>query len=237
MPVLRKSFSFSGYWLTPPPNTSQNTWAGKRKILEELGFGFVLLARGRAASTIQTNAQENGMVDAREAAKNAKQEGFAVGSVVFLDVEEGGRLPLQFHAYLRSWVDELARLGFRPGVYSSGMPVNDENGRKILASDDIRSHMGERNIVFWVLNDTCPPSRGCASVKLLWWSGAPVLRAQANWTATSRNVRRMGAHSSGQPTVDGRSKSHRTIPRFAARPLTTGAVVLKKDPVKRLFWT
>jgi len=164
IPVLRKSFSFSGYWLTPPPNTSQNTWAGKRKILEEQGFGFLLLARGRAASTIQTNAPENGIADAREAAKNARQEGFAVGSVVFLDVEEGGRLPPQFHAYLRSWVDELAHLGFRPGVYCSGMPVNDGNGRKILTSDDIRAHMGERDIVFWVLNDTCPPSRGCTSM-------------------------------------------------------------------------
>ena len=166
IPVLRKSFSFSGYWLMPPPNTSQNTWVGKKKILEERGFGFLLLARGRAASTIQTNAPENGIADAREAAKNARQEGFALGSVVFLDVEEGGRLPPQFHVYLRSWVDELARLGFRPGVYCSGMPVNDGNGRKILTSDDIRSHMGERNIVFWVLNDTCPPSRGCASVDL-----------------------------------------------------------------------
>lgn len=167
MPVLRKSFSFTGYWLTPPPNTSQNTWTGKRKILEELGFGFVLLARGRAASTIQTNAQARGIADAREAAQNAKHEGFAMGSVVFLDVEEGGRLPLQFHAYLRSWVVELARLGFRPGVYCSGMPVNDGNGRTILASDDIRAHLGERNVVFWVLNDTCPPSRGCTAVGLL----------------------------------------------------------------------
>lgn len=166
IPILRKSFSFAGYWLTPPPNTSQNTWVGRRRILEEQGFGFVLLARGRAASTVETHAQENGIADAREAAKNAKQEGFAEGSVVFLDVEEGGRLPPQFHDYLRSWVDELARLRFRPGVYCSGMPVNDGNDRKILASDDIRSHMGERNIVFWVLNDTCPPSRGCASVDL-----------------------------------------------------------------------
>lgn len=166
IPILRKSFSFAGYWLTPPPNTSQNTWVGKRRILEEQGFGFLLLARGRAASTVETNAQENGIADAQEAAKNAKQEGFAEASVVFLDVEEGGRLPSQFHDYLRAWVDELTRLRFRPGVYCSGMPVNDGNGGKILASDDIRSHMGERNIVFWVLNDTCPPSRGCASVDL-----------------------------------------------------------------------
>ena len=163
LPVLRKSFSFSGYWLTPPPNTLQNTWVGKRKTLKEHGFGFLLLVRGRSASTTQSDAKENGIADAREAARNAEQEGFVTGTVVFLDVEEGGRLPPQFHAYLRSWVDELARHGFRPGVYCSGMPVNDGNGRTIVTSDDIRSNMGKRDIVFWVLNDTCPPSPGCTS--------------------------------------------------------------------------
>src|SRR5216117_3135318 len=63
LPVLRKIFSFSGYWLTPPPNTSQNTWVGKRKALQEQGFGFLLLARGRPASTIQSDANEKGLAD------------------------------------------------------------------------------------------------------------------------------------------------------------------------------
>ena len=101
LPVLRKSFSFAGYWLTPPPRTLQNSCVGKRKILKEQGLGFLLLARGRSASTTQSDPTENGIADAREAVRNAPQEGFVTGSVVFLDIEEGGRLPPQFHAYLR----------------------------------------------------------------------------------------------------------------------------------------
>jgi hypothetical protein len=166
LPVLRESFSFSGYWLTPPPSETQNTWTGKRKVLHEQGFGFLLLARGRAPSTIQSDANEMGIADARQAARNARQQGFEVGSVVFLDVEEGGRLPPQFHSYLRSWADELVRQQFRPGVYCSGVPVNDGNGSKIVTADDIRSNKGKRDIVFWVFNDVCPPSRGCTSVGL-----------------------------------------------------------------------
>src|SRR5579862_7596532 len=86
LPVLRKSFSFSGYWLTPPPNTSRNTWVGKRRLLTAEGFGFLLLARSRSASVSQPGSTDNGGSDAREAARNAKQEGFATGSVIFLDV-------------------------------------------------------------------------------------------------------------------------------------------------------
>jgi len=163
LPVLRKTFSFSGYWLTPPPREPKNTWAGKKKALNAHGFGFLLLARGRGSSGIKSSAKEDGVADAREAAQNAIQEGFAAGSVVFLDIEEGGRLSPQFHSYISAWVDELVRQGFRPGVYCSGMPVNDGNGRTIVTSEDIRSNMGKRDIVFWVLNDTCPPSPGCTS--------------------------------------------------------------------------
>lgn len=164
--VLRKSFSFSGYWLTPPPRAGQNTWTGKRIALQEQGFGYLLLARGRAPSTVHSGASEEGVADAREAARNAKHEGFEAGSVVFLDIEEGGRLPPQFHLYFRSWADELVRQQFRPGVYCSGIPVNDGNGSKIVTADDIRSHNGDRDITFWVFNDVCPPSRGCTSVRL-----------------------------------------------------------------------
>ena len=164
LPVLRKSFSFSGYWLTPPPRERQNTWTGKRKALQEQGFGYLLLARGR---TVHFGATERGIADAREAGRNAKQEGFEAGSVVFLDIEEGGRLSPQFHSYLRSWADELVRLQFRPGVYCSGIPVNDGNGGKIATADDIRSHKGDRDIAFWVFNDVCPPSPGCTSMGVL----------------------------------------------------------------------
>jgi len=161
LPVLRKAFSFSGYWLTAPPRETHNTWTGKKRTLSEQGFGFALLAAGRQASRLKSGAKGNGITDAREAANSANEEGFPAGSIIFLDVEDGGRLPPQSHLYIESWVDELVRQGFKPGVYCSGMQVNDGNGRKISTADDIRSNEGARDVVFWVLNDMCPPSPGC----------------------------------------------------------------------------
>jgi hypothetical protein len=31
----------------------------------------------------------------------------------------------------------------------------------IITSDDIRSHAGERDLAYFVYNDTCPPAPGC----------------------------------------------------------------------------
>jgi hypothetical protein len=42
---LRKEFAFAGYWLTPAPGEKTNSWAGKRRAMEGLGYGFLLLAR------------------------------------------------------------------------------------------------------------------------------------------------------------------------------------------------
>jgi hypothetical protein len=163
---LRKQFSFAGYWLTPAPGAKTNSWAGKRKVLLAQGYGFVLLARGRAAGAIadRASARRNGGVDARDAAHAAKSEGFADGGIVFLDVEEGGRLPAAYHAYLQAWADELVKLGFRPGVYCSGMAVDEGGGATIVTADDIRSNEAPRKFSYWVFNAACPPSPGCVSV-------------------------------------------------------------------------
>ena len=66
-----------------------------------------------------------------------------------------------YHTYLRAWVDQLARADYRAGVYCSGIPV-DEGGVTIITADDIRSNMGKRGPAYWVFNDACPPSPGCA---------------------------------------------------------------------------
>src|SRR5256714_12077491 len=47
LPVLRKTFSFSGYWLTAPPRETHNTWTGKKRALDAQGFGFVLRSEER----------------------------------------------------------------------------------------------------------------------------------------------------------------------------------------------
>src|SRR5215469_11164762 len=40
LPVLRKSFAFTGYWLSVPPGAKTNSWQGKRALLQSQGFGF-----------------------------------------------------------------------------------------------------------------------------------------------------------------------------------------------------
>jgi len=163
LPALRKSFAFTSYWLSPPPGEKLNTWQGKRELLLSHGFGFLVLYSGRSIRELknETDAAERGTQDSRAAATSAKKEGFAVDTIIFLDIEEGGRLPATYHIYLRAWSEELKRAGFLAGVYCSGIPVKEEPGVNITTADDINSHMPSREIVIWAFNDVCPPSPGC----------------------------------------------------------------------------
>jgi Domain of unknown function (DUF1906) len=163
MAELRKQFVFTGYWLTPPPEEKTNSWAGKRSILQEQGYGFLLLARGRQLNKIGNAAvaRQAGRADAQMAAQNARTEGFRSGALIFLDVEDGGRLPAAYHQYLKSWADELLKEDFRPGVYCSGMPVEERKGATIVTAEDIRANEVARKFAYWVFNDACPPSPGC----------------------------------------------------------------------------
>jgi hypothetical protein len=161
---LRRTFSFTGYWLSPPPGEAENTWLGKRALLRSKGFGFLVLYRGRGSRELGSDqlAAKKGNSDASSAVAAARQEGFPPGTIIFLDIEEGGRLPAYYHLYLRAWTGGLARAGYRPGVYCSAIPVKEEPGASITTSDDIRNHDGAGTIAFWVYNDVCPPSPGCA---------------------------------------------------------------------------
>lgn len=163
MQLLRKDFAFTGYWLSPPPGEKTNTWHGKRELLRSQRFGFLVLYRGRDSGEFKKegNAKTKGVRDAEGAIVAAKSEAFSNGTVIFLDIEEGGRLPDTYHAYLAAWSEELSRAGFRPGVYCSGMPVNEGHGVSITTADDIRSHAASRDLTIWVYNDACPPSPGC----------------------------------------------------------------------------
>ena len=177
--ALRRSFSFAGYWLGPPPGAKSNSWSGKRELVRSLGFGFLVLYSGPQSNELQqkwseqhvfnnlktrlSSARKRGASDARQATAAAKKEGFPSHTVIFLDIEEGGRLPAVYHAYLRSWVDQLERAGYRAGVYCSGMPVDEGGGVTIITADDVRKNTGKRGVVYWVYNDACPPSPGCAT--------------------------------------------------------------------------
>jgi hypothetical protein len=163
LPILRQSFSFGGYWLSSPPGTKQNTWVGKRRRLLSQKFGFLLLYNGPQSSELKSPSQsgKRATADAANAVATAKREGFPLHAIIFLDIEEGGRLSANYHAYLRAWIDGLARAGYRAGVYCSGMPVNEGKDVTIVTADDVRNNVGNRGLAYFVYNDACPPSPGC----------------------------------------------------------------------------
>src|SRR5215469_6534724 len=167
LPALRKSFAFAGYWLSAPPGAKTNSWQGKRALLESHGFGFLLLFNGRMAAEVRTAqlAEDGGLADARNAAAAARAQGFPERSVIFLDEEEGGRFSEEQHLYLHTWAEELERQKFRPGIYCSGIPVDEGGGSHVITADDIHAHIADSDVVYWVYNDACPPSPGCDAAK------------------------------------------------------------------------
>src|SRR5256714_2853418 len=161
---LRKDFSFVGYWLSAPPGAKENTWVGKREILRSRGFGFALLYTGPQIKDLKSeaDAHQKAAAAARKAAANAKQEHFAVGAIIFLDVEEGGRLTASYYAYLQAWIDQLTSKGYRAGVYCSGIAVSEVRGVTIITAVDIRSQIGVRELSYWIFNVACQQSPGCS---------------------------------------------------------------------------
>lgn len=159
--ALRQTFSYTGYWLNNPPGERTNTWAGHRDAVETAGFGFLVLFNGRLYGELKSvaNATKAGNSDARTAAAAARREGFPAHTVIFLDQEQGGRMLPEQKAYIYAWVDAISAAGFRAGIYSSGLPSPDDGN--VVTAEDIRQNAGARQIIFWAVNDACPPSPGC----------------------------------------------------------------------------
>src|SRR6202051_3116672 len=159
--ALHKTFSHTGYWLNNPPGERTNTWAGHRAAVESAGFGFLVLFNGRLYAELKsvTNATKRGNSDAHPPATAARREGFPAHTIIFLDQEQGGRMLPEQKAYIYAWVDGVTAAGFRAGIYCSGIPAKDDGN--VVTAEDIRQSAGKREIVYWAINDACPPAPGC----------------------------------------------------------------------------
>ena len=160
--ALHQTFSYTGYWLNNPPGERTNTWAGHRAAVESAGFGFLVLFNGRLYAELKTvaNAKKLGASDAQAATAAARREGFPAHTVIFLDQEQGGRMLPEQKAYIYAWVDAVTAAGFRAGIYCSGIAAKDDGN--VVTAEDIRAGAAGRKIIYWAINDACPPSPGCA---------------------------------------------------------------------------
>ena len=131
LPALRKTFLFSSFWLSAPPGEQTNTWHGKRETLLKNGFGFVVLYRGREEKELKSlaDASNKGQSDAHATIEAAEREGFGPQTIIYLDIEEGGRLSPAYHRYLNQWLGQLTPLHFQGGFYCSGIPVKEDQGK------------------------------------------------------------------------------------------------------------
>lgn len=163
--ILRQTFFYAGYWLNNPPGENTNSWIGKRQALESAGFGFLVLFNGRLDKELRHDAEGLGDSDGNAAVAAAKREGFPQHTIIFLDIEEGGRMLPEQKAYIYAWVDAVNAGGFRAGVYCSGIPAKEDKNTTVVTASDIRNNAEGREITYWVTNDVCPPAPGCAFLK------------------------------------------------------------------------
>jgi hypothetical protein len=203
LPVLTQTFAFAGYWLNPPPGEepgeASNSWAGKRAIMLENGFGFLVLFNGRWERELknQEHAASLGTSDARAAAEAAQREGFSRGTVIFLDQEEGGSMTPDQMAYLLAWFDGVAAAHFGAGIYCSGMPAKEGGGDVGVTAEDIHTHAGGRHISFFVYNDACPPAPGCVYAKTAPAPAASGVKFAVAWQYAQSPRRRQFTKSCG----------------------------------------
>jgi len=160
--ILQQTFSYAGFWLNNPPGENTNTWLGKRKAIQSAGFGFLVLFNGRLDKQLRHNSAALGKADGQAAIASAQHEGFPAHTIIFLDIEEGGRMLPEQKSYIYAWVDAVNSSGFRAGVYCSGIAAREGKNTTIVTADDIHNNAQGRQITYWVTNDVCPPSPGCA---------------------------------------------------------------------------
>ena len=164
--ALHQRFAFISYWLNTPPGASTNDWLGKRSVVRDSGFGFVVVFNGRLYAELKgQDAAALGRADAAAAVAAASREGFPARTVLFLDQEEGGHLLPDQAAYIYAWIGAIQSSAYRAGVYCSAIPVPSPSNDTPAGTTalDIASHYqhGATAPALWVANDQCPPAPGC----------------------------------------------------------------------------
>lgn len=137
-------YSFVGYYLKSPCH-SKSTWMGTRARIEGLGWGIAILYVGRQAEGPCKSATQTrgvGVADGQDALRKTASEGFAPGSVIYLDVEPMDRIPQFQIDYVNGWLSQFSGAGFSPGIYCH---IKNANALKAASKD-----FPADRIAFWV---------------------------------------------------------------------------------------
>ena len=157
-------YKWVGFYL-PAPCHNDESWSGKRDSLVAMGWGLAvvyvgqqtwgrtprrLTAAKRAALRKKNDcstdllSKDEGILNADDAVKRARAEGFPPGAVVFLDLERMESIPAAMRVYYKAWVARMLETrAYTPGIYT-----HRHNAESIFA--DVRQ-------VFRAAGDTSTP--------------------------------------------------------------------------------
>src|ERR1700687_2414017 len=134
------SMAFTAAYLGPAPSHPPADWMPAIPVLKSMGWGLVPVYVGQEVigpgSHTVTAAQ--GVTDAQDAANLASSAGLDAGSVLYLDIENGGMMPntppnAQVD-YVTSWVNEVStNTSYSPGVYCSSVQTAQQVTNKVGA--------------------------------------------------------------------------------------------------------
>jgi hypothetical protein len=116
-----------GYYLAPAPSHGDRSWMGKRAALAAAGWGLAPIYVGQQLAgpgSHDVNGPQ-GARDGADAAALMASEGFALGSCVYLDLEDGPPFAAPRTDYVAAWVGAITAAGFSPGVYGSHAIAGD----------------------------------------------------------------------------------------------------------------
>jgi hypothetical protein len=110
-----------GYYLAPAPNHLPESWMGNRAALSAAGWGIAPLYVGQQlGGPLQSNVTgPQGEIDGEAAVSLMVGEGFAPGSCVYLDLEDGPPFIAPRTDYVAAWAGAVQAGGYLPGVYCS----------------------------------------------------------------------------------------------------------------------
>jgi hypothetical protein len=110
-----------GYYFGKTPSHTGTDWMGKRTVLQGLNWGLAPLYVGQELIGPGSHHTDgaHGAVDGKDAAQFMSDEGFASGSAVYLDLENGLPFPQKQKDYVKNWCGAVQQAGFTSGVYCS----------------------------------------------------------------------------------------------------------------------
>lgn len=134
------SYDWVGYYLEAPCH-HDTSWSGKRDTLTEMGWGLAVVYVGEQAWSTKKRSKKgsicstkfvtapNGTRDARDAVAKVIAEGFAHGTVIFLDIERMSQVTPAMRAYYIAWTAAVLADGrYRPGFYA-----HNDNAARVYA--------------------------------------------------------------------------------------------------------